>query len=444
MSISLNTSFNARAQAALALIQVLPFQRQGIALRSLSDVLPKAVEHHDDAALIKELCFGVCRWYSRLDKIAAPLIKRPFKDKDIELHALLLIGLYQMLYLRIPDHAAISETVEACRQLNKTWAVNVINGMLRRAQREKAELLANLPENPSLTHAHPKWLVDALQAAWPDQLNGILSANNQPGPLCLRVNLSRISRDEYLKTLQQVNLSAHIGQFAKTAVYLNKPVDVTQLPGFIEGLVSVQDEAAQYSTELLSPQPGERILDCCAAPGGKTGHILEYQPNLQQLIALDPDARRLQRVEDNLNRLNLHADLRHTDLQTFAEEYQGSTFDRILLDTPCSGTGVIRRHPDIKWLRKRGDISALANTQQILLACAASLLKPGGQLLYTTCSILPQENRRTVQLFLKQHTQFSAIPIPLGQGLSDDIGLQLLPETGQQDGFYYARLQHHE
>lgn len=436
----MTTSLNSRAQAAAILVHVLPFGRQNASLRSLSDILPKQVMHHEDASLVKELCFGVCRWYSRLDKLSSPLVKQPFKTKDIELHALLLIGLYQMLYLRIPDHAAISETVEACRQLNKTWAVNVINGMLRTAQRSKTTLLQDLPDNHTITHAHPKWLVDALSAAWPEQVEGILKANNIPGALCLRVNLSKIKRDAYLRLLKEANITSHAGTMTDSAVYLEKATDVTELPGFSDGLVSVQDEAAQLSAILLDPQAGERILDACAAPGGKTGHILELQPNLKLLIALDADENRLKRVAENLNRLQLSAEMQHSSLEDLAELHQGPKFDRILLDAPCSATGVIRRHPDIKWLRKRSDISRLANTQLKLLECAFSLLKPGGTLLYATCSILPQENSRTIHQFLKQQPQAIETPISLIQGTQNKVGLQLFPTVNNHDGFYYAQL----
>lgn len=433
---------NTRARATLILEQVLPLNRQNLQLRSLSDLLPKVADEDKDKGLLQELCFGVCRWYNRLDKLATPLIRQPFKTRDADLHALLLIGLYQMFYLRIPDHAAISETVEACRQLEKDWAVKVINGMLRTAQRDKAKLEASLPDSPPIQSAHPKWFVDAVTAAWPEQASAILKANNEPGPMCLRVNPLRGSRDAYLALLRERNLKARPGQWADSAVYLEHPADVDDLPGFRDGLVSVQDEAAQLSAFLLDPQPGDRILDACAAPGGKTGHLLERQPALQEVVALDLDAQRLQRVQENLDRLQLKATLVHASLEQYAADHPHEGFDRILLDAPCSATGVIRRHPDIKWLRKRSDIGKLADTQQHLLEIAFSLLKPGGILLYATCSILPQENGRTVHHFLKHQRHAAEQIIAAEWGTATDWGRQLFPTPNGHDGFYYARLRH--
>ena len=433
---------NTRARAALLLEQVLPLNRQNHLPHSLSELLPQVPAEEKDQGLLQELCFGVCRWYNRLDKLAAPLIRQPFKPRDADLHALLLVGLYQMFYLRIPDHAAISETVEACRQLEKDWAVKVINGMLRTAQRDKAMLESSLPDSTPIQTAHPKWLVDTLEAAWPEQAKSILNANNEPGPMCLRVNQKLGSRQQYLAQLKQSSIAACAGEWADTAVYLEKPRDVTELPGFLEGRVSVQDEAAQLSAFLLDPQPGERILDACAAPGGKTGHLLEQQPELAEVVALDMDAQRLGRVQENLDRLQLSATLCHSSLEQYAHAHPGEQFDRILLDAPCSATGVIRRHPDIKWLRKRPDIGKLADTQLRLLQIAFSLLKPGGTLLYATCSILPQENSRVINQFLKHQPKATESHIDAAWGVAAESGRQLFPTRQGHDGFYYARIIH--
>ena len=433
---------NTRARAALLLEQVLPLNRQNHLPHSLSELLPQVPAEEKDQGLLQELCFGVCRWYNRLDKLAAPLIRQPFKPRDADLHALLLVGLYQMFYLRIPDHAAISETVEACRQLEKDWAVKVINGMLRTAQRDKAMLESSLPDSTPIQTAHPKWLVDTLEAAWPEEAKSILNANNEPGPMCLRVNQKLGSRQQYLAQLKQSSIAACAGEWADTAVYLEKPRDVTELPGFLEGRVSVQDEAAQLSAFLLDPQPGERILDACAAPGGKTGHLLEQQPELAEVVALDMDAQRLGRVQENLDRLQLSATLCHSSLEQYAHAHPGEQFDRILLDAPCSATGVIRRHPDIKWLRKRPDIGKLADTQLRLLQIAFSLLKPGGTLLYATCSILPQENSRVINQFLKHQPKATESHIDAAWGVAAESGRQLFPTRQGHDGFYYARIIH--
>lgn len=431
---------NARTIAAQILAQVLPLDRKNAHPKSLSELLPQLSEADKDQGLVQELCFGVCRWFTRLDKLAAPLIRQPFKDRDADLHALLLIGLYQMLYLRIPDHAAIAETVEAARQLKKEWAVKVINGMLRTAQREKAHLEQQLPDSPAIQTAHPQWLIDALAAAWPEQVNAVLKANNDAGPLCLRVNRLRCDRDSYLRLLKTAGIEARAGSLCSSAVYLEQAVNVQQLPHFAEGWVSVQDEAAQLSAFLLNPQPGERVLDACAAPGGKTCHLREQEPAIAELLALDADAKRLQRVEQNLARLQLDAKVVHATLEDYASHHHGEQFDRILLDAPCSATGVIRRHPDIKWLRKRSDIGKLAATQLRLLEMAFGLLKPGGTLLYATCSVLPQENSRVVHAFLKQqkHAVEDVIVAPWGEAA--DCGRQLFPQSNGHDGFYYARI----
>ena len=438
-------ALNTRARAAVILQQVLPLNRQKLQPRSLSELLPAVADADKDQGLLQELCFGVCRWYNRLDKLAAPLIRQPFKSKDAQLQALLLIGLYQMFYLRIPDHAAISETVEACRQLGFHWAVKVINGMLRTAQRDKAVLESSLPDTTPIQTAHPKWFVDSVESAWPEQAAALLKANNMAGPMCLRVNEQQLTREQYLTQLAQHNIPARAGQWAHSAVYLAQPRDVNTLPGFSDGAVSVQDEAAQLSAFLLDPQPGERILDACAAPGGKTGHLLERQPQLAELIALDQDVQRLQRVQENLDRLQLQATLVHASLEQFAQDHPQPQFDRILLDAPCSATGVIRRHPDIKWLRKRADISKLADTQLRLLQIAFSLLKPGGTLLYATCSILPQENTRVLHQFLKQQPRACERSISAQWGLAAERGSghgrQLFPTIDGHDGFYYGLLQ---
>lgn len=429
---------NTRAHAAQILVQVLPLGRQNMQLKSLSELMPAVDDAAKDKGLLQELSFGVCRWYTRLDKLAAPLVKQPFKTKDADIHALLLVGLYQLFYLRIPDHAAISETVEGCRQLNKTWAVKVVNGMLRNAQRQKTDLLEGLPQSSTIQHAHPKWLVDAISAAWPEQTDKLIKANNIPGPLCLRVNSCHHTREQYLQLLKQANINARPGEHSPVAVYLEKAVEVEQLPGFEDGWVSVQDEAAQLSALLLDPQPGDRILDACAAPGGKTCHLLEQQPQIKELVALDADAKRLQKVEQNLERLQLNAHVVHASLQQYASDSPEQSFDRILLDAPCSATGVIRRHPDIKWLRKRGDIKSLAQTQAELLQQAFLLLKPGGILVYATCSVLPQENSRVISAFLQENPQAQLLPTPINAGIDAKPGRQLFPLTNGHDGFYYA------
>jgi len=392
-----------------------------------------------DKGLLQEICFGVCRWYNRLDKIAGMLIEKPFRKKDADLHALTLIGLYQLFYLRTPDHAAISETVNACRQLRKHWATGVINGMLRKAQREKASLQTIPDETLAIQHAHPQWLITMLQSAWPNNYEGILSQNNQHPPMTLRVNSRKTSRDQYLKKLEEEQIRAKPCQYSDQGINLITPVPVSCLPGFEAGLFFVQDEAAQLAANLLDAQPGETILDACAAPGGKTTHILERQPEIKQLVALDESPARAEKIRENLQRLQLSA-----KIITHALEkpgwWDGSRFDRILLDAPCSATGIIRRHPDIKWLRKHKDIITLAEKQFNLLTAAWTLLKPGGTLVYATCSVLPQENEQVILRFLEQEPDAHEQIISVDWGVSTKAGRQLFPQSQGNDGFYYAKL----
>lgn len=410
--------------------------------RSLDRTLAKKLTAmHDSAAraLTQELCYGVLRWYFRLEAVARPLLRAPVKDRDI--YYLLLIGLYQIIYLRVASHAAVDETVAACEALGKPWIKGFINGVLRAYLRKGAASLTELDASDVARYAHPAWLIDAIKADWPEQWQAILDANNQHPPLSLRVNTRHISRDDYLARLGEAGIEA-IALRTPQAIALKKPVPVEKLPGFADGWVSVQDEVAQLAAALLNPQPGERILDACAAPGGKACHILEAQD--VELVALDCDEQRLTRVRENLDRLRLSAELVYGDAATPDGWWDGRAFDRILLDTPCSGTGVIRRHPDIKLLRHSSDIEALAERQAQLLAALWPLLKPGGMLLYATCSVLTQENERQMGTFLDRHPDAHAEPLVLSQLCAATvIGQQILPGEHGMDGFYYARLRKH-
>lgn len=430
-----------RATAAQVLMQVLPLgNRKDQALRALNDVLPAAQERLPELErkLAQELCYGVCRWYTRLDKLLSKLLEHPLKSRDEDIHALLLIGLYQLLYMRIPDHAAISETVEAVRQLGKTWAVKLVNGVLRRAQREKSTLEGQLPASEALDTAHPQWLIDALKAAWPEHLHGILQANNQQAPLTLRVNMRKVSREQYMAALRERNIAASLCDHSPAGIRLERSHNVPQLPGYDEGWFSVQDEAAQLAAVLLAPQAGERVLDACAAPGGKTTHLLEMADI--DCVAIDVDEFRCQRIHENLARLGLSADVQALGLEAFAAQENVAPFDRILLDVPCSATGIIRRHPDIKWLRRRTDINTLAEQQLQLLQIAFNMLKPGGTLLYATCSVLPQENERVVLKFVKETPEATLMPLSLDVGHAAGAGRQLFPGVNGHDGFYFAKL----
>ncbi len=427
---------DARVAAAKALDEVI---RQG---RSLTTVLPhwqgKVADR--DRALLQEICFGVARWFGRLDAIAAQLLRKPFKAKDTDVRCLIFVGLYQMLYLRVPDHAAVSETVSATKALKKPWARALVNAVLRGVQRMDEAAFTELDLDPLVKYAHPDWLVGKLRAAYPDDWQAVLDANNQHPPMYLRVNCQRQQRAEYIAQLEAVGCQASELPYSDAGVVLAAAADVEALPGFADGQFSVQDAAAQLAAGLLNAQPGERILDACAAPGGKTAHVLERQPQLAEMIALDQDAARLERVKQNLERLQLSATVLCADASQPDQWWDGRLFDRIMLDAPCSAAGVIRRHPDIKLLRRASDIDPLVILQGQILRALWPLLKPGGMLLYVTCSVLPQENVRQLRRFCTEQADAEHLPIEAEWGLAQTFGRQILPGQAGMDGFYYAAL----
>ncbi|TRO21751.1 16S rRNA (cytosine(967)-C(5))-methyltransferase RsmB [Ectopseudomonas mendocina] len=427
---------NPRLAAARALTAVLSGKA------SLGSSLPPQldkVEHHD-RALAQDLAFGAARWQPRLQLLADKLLEKPFKAADKDVEALLLIGLYQLLHSRIPEHAAIGETVGCAGALKKPWAKGLLNAVLRRAQREHEAIFAELDRDPVLHTAHPRWLQKQLKAFWPEHWQAICAANNAHPPLILRVNRRHGSRDAYLTELRDAGIDAEPCAFSGDGVRLLQPCDVTTLPGFRDGRVSVQDEAAQLAADLLELTPGQRVLDACAAPGGKTCHLLEVEPGLIEVVAVDLEAKRLTRVRENLERLQLEATLIAADGRDTAAWWDGTPFQRILLDAPCSATGVIRRHPDIKLTRKPEDISALAQLQGELLDALWPTLAPGGILLYATCSVLPTENSETIAAFLARTADAQEVAIAGEFGLQPAHGRQLLPQLDGHDGFYYAKL----
>ncbi len=419
-----------RTQAALIIAKLLSHQGSLAALGSQVKALSPS-----DKSLVQALCFGVCRWWWQLDVIAKSLLSKPLKRKDNDVYALLMLGLYQLRYMDTPAHAAINETVQAAHDLNKSWASKLVNAILRRYQRESEVL----DEKTQSHHAHPKWLANRLHLAWAEAASDILTANNQHPPMTLRVNLAHHSRAEYLALLKKAGLEGRAGQYAASAVYLNKPVAVDDLPGFHEGWVSVQDESPQLTPELMDLQANLRVLDACSAPGGKTGHLLECEPTLA-LTALDVKASRLQRVKDNMKRLNFKVTVLEGDGAQPNLWWDGQLFDRILIDAPCSATGIIRRQPDIKLLRQEQDVQALCEEQEKLLAALWPLLAPGGRLVYATCSILPEENSQQIASFVANHSDAKHIPIEAAWGQAQAYGRQLLPTIDGGDGFYYACL----
>lgn len=428
---------NIRAVAAQVLARVLG---EG---RSLTVAFPPAsvLERIDprDRGLLQELCYGVCRWQPQLQALLDLLLERPLDPRQPSVRALLLAGLYQLHHLRIPEHAAVAETVTAARQLHKPWAANLCNAVLRSFLRRRTELLAQMEIDAEARTAHPRWLLEQLQHDWPDDWAVMITANNTRPPFALRVNQRHLSREDYQSRLATAGKSAQPVAPVATALILTEPVEPMTLPGFAEGWVSVQDAAAQLAAPLLKLQSGLRVLDACAAPGGKTGHILEWVPALD-LTALDQDAGRLERVRENLSRLRLNARLIAGNACQPADWWDGVPYDRILLDAPCSATGVIRRHPDIKLLRRDTDIAVLAREQQLILSSLWPLLRPGGRLLYATCSVLRQENEQVVAAFLANRTDAGELPIRADWGRSLPYGRQILPGEAGMDGFYYAVL----
>jgi 16S rRNA (cytosine967-C5)-methyltransferase len=426
---------NTRAVAAKILAQLLNGQGS---LSTLLPVYSKEVNSLDQA-LLKELCFGVCRFYFRLNTYLEKLLSKPLRAKDADIKALLLLGLYQYIFTRIPDHAAIGETVEAARELKKNWATELINAVLRNYQRSQSELHSQLQENKDFVTNHPAWFIGMINKAWPDQVTSIIAANDQHPPFTLRVNTKRITRENYLQQLNDLEIKATATKYSPYGITLEQPCDPKNLPGFTEGLVSVQDEAAQLCVDLLQLSPKLTVLDACCAPGGKTGHMLEQFPDLQ-VTALDVEARRLEKVKDNLTRLQVEANIVCGDASKPDSWWNGQLYDRILVDAPCSATGIIRRHPDIKILRQADEIQLLAQTQSHLLMSLWPLLKPGGILLYATCSILPKENNQVIVAFLQQHSEAQANLLIADWGITQTHGLQLLPQLNGHDGFYYSLL----
>ncbi|MHB0782226.1 16S rRNA (cytosine(967)-C(5))-methyltransferase RsmB [Pseudomonas putida] len=427
---------NPRLAAARALAAVLSGKA------SLNSSLPAQLDKVDerDRGLTQDLAFGTARWQPRLDLLAAQLLQKPFKAADADVQALLLVGLYQLFYTRIPAHAAIGETVGCADKLKKPWAKGLLNAVLRRAQREGEELLAGMERDPVVRTAHPRWLQKALKAFWPEQWEAICAANNVHPPMILRVNRRHHSRDAYLALLAEAGIGASACQYSRDGIVLAEACDVRGLPGFAEGWVSVQDEAAQLSADLLELAPGQRVLDACCAPGGKTCHLLEAEAGLAHMVAIDLEAKRLTRVRENLDRLQLDAELIACDARDTASWWDGKPFQRILLDAPCSATGVIRRHPDIKLTRQADDIPALATLQGELLDALWPTLEVGGMLLYATCSSLPTENTEVIKAFLARTPGARELDLATEAGLRQPHGRQLLAQEGGHDGFYYAKL----
>lgn len=426
---------NSRVVAARILNKLI--QNQG----SLSQHLD-SYKQLEDIHFIQELTFGSCRFYFSLKFLLNQLLSKPLKKKDHDIEALLIIGLYQLKEMRVPDYAAINETVNAAQQFKKPWAKSLINGVLRNYLRQREDLEQALSaQPPAVRESHPDWLVAEINKSWPGHTESVLCAINCRPPMVLRVNLGKISRDEYRHKLSTANIAAEPGRLSAAALYLEQPQAVEELPGFGSGLISVQDEASQLVAPLLQLEPGLRVLDACAAPGGKTCHILESEHSLTEHVAIDKGQSRVQRIEQNLQRLQLNATVLQADANEVSSWWDGRPFDRILLDAPCSATGVIRRHPDIKLLRRPEHIDSLVEQQITLLKSLWPCLSPGGLLLYTTCSVLARENDSLVAEFLRTTPNAKYESVMADWGVECAHGRQLLPaEIDGPDGFFYSLL----
>lgn len=425
----------ARAAAAKVISDVLRHHHSlNSILKHAQTALPE-----NETGFCQQLCYGVLRWQLQLQAIADQLLSKPLKAKDSDINALLLCGLYQLRSMRLPEHAALSETVNACAALGKPWAKGLINASLRNYQRNKAEFDSTALSTPRAQFAHPDWLIDQLKADWPTNWQSILNANNEQPPMFLRVNQQRQSRDQYLAMLKQADIPARAVEHVNDAILLDSPCDVYQLPGFVDGCVSVQDAAAQQVAAIMKVLPQQRLLDACAAPGGKTCHLLEIEPD-NTVIAIDIDPDRLTQINQNTERLKLTATLKAADAGDIDSWWNGEAFDRILIDAPCSGTGVIRRHPDIKILRRPSDIESLVKKQRQLLESLWPLLNDDGLLVYTTCSIIKQENEQQILDFLSRHPEAEEYELSPKPATRRPAGYQRLPGENELDGFYYACL----
>jgi len=389
---------------------------------------------------LQELCYGSMRYFPRLNSILSKLVTKPLRSKDSDIKALLIIGLYQLNNLRTAEHAAISETVDVCKSLNKPWATSLVNATLRNFQREKKQLAESLSEDIPFKYNHPDWFVNKLMHNWPDHWIDILNANDDHPPLTIRVNSNIVSRETYANTLLLEDITSNTTSFSQTGLTLDKPTDITKLNGFDNGTFSVQDEAAQMAAVLVNPMDGENILDACSAPGGKLLHLLELAKDKQTTVqGIELEASRAERIKENFTRLGMDCPLHIADATTQGW-WDGKLFDKILLDAPCSATGVIRRNPDIKLLRKAEDIHSVAKLQKQILENMWAMLKKGGTIVYATCSIFPQENEKIVASFIKNNDDAEHVKIAADWGYERDFGRQLFPKEKGHDGFYYAMI----
>jgi len=391
------------------------------------------------SAFIQESVYAVLRRYYELESLLNRFLARPLRPRDLVIKMLLMAGLNELKYMNTPGYAVVDESVATCEALGREWAKGVVNGVLRSAA--KAQLIPSSHDAPhEIRWNHPQWLIDTFARDWSEFRDQILSANNQHPPLTLRVNFAQISREDYLCVLSKHGLSAQPTRHSPSGIRLSIPCPIAGLPGFADGLISVQDEAAQLAAPLLECRPNHRVLDACAAPGGKTAHLLELCQNLD-LTAVDIKKQRTNDIVESLSRLGLSCTIRTVDATTLQSEASPPTYDRILLDAPCSATGVIRRHPDVKIHRKPEDLKRAFERQAQLLNSLWPLLAPDGLLLYATCSVIHAENDGIIKGFLDSQAGAAEVqPIEANWGHPTLFGRQILPGEDDMDGFYYARI----
>ena len=435
-----------RVEAARALARIA---FDGVSLRPALAAAHARLPDPRDRALLAASVFAASRWWLRLSAALDRLMDKPLPTKAREIRALLVLGCAQVAVLDMPDYAVVAASVEAARALGQPGFAGLVNAVLRRFARERATLDAALDADAVTRHAHPRWLIDAIERDWPDARDAILDANNHEAPLTLRANRGRAAREELLARFAEAGVQASAHADLSDAIVLAHSQDVTRLPGFDEGAFSVQDGSAQAVADALDVRGGQRVLDACAAPGGKASHLLERaaadgaaaEGAEVELVALDSDASRLDRVRENFARLGVHGQILVGDAADPSAWWDGRPFERILVDAPCSATGIVRRQPDIKLHRRAGDIAALAQTQARILDALWPLLAPRGRLLYATCSILRAENEAVLAGFLAAHDDARALPLDARFGHAAGAGRQRLPGEGGMDGFYYGLLE---
>jgi 16S rRNA (cytosine967-C5)-methyltransferase len=432
----------AASARALAVRAVINVTEEDLSLdAALERVLANAGAASRSA--VRSLTYGAIRGYFRYEAVLSRLLSQPVESIGGSPRALLSVALFELEDARTPEYAVVDAAVTTARALGLNKLSGLINAVLRRYLRERAVLDAELARNPIVRHGFPDWIAQRLRTDWPIRWTQILAACDRQAPMWLRINRRRVADRDYLAQLRAAGIGAQLADGVPHAVVLDAPCEVEALPGFAQGFVSVQDLAAQCVAFPLDLAAGQRVLDACAAPGGKTALIAEHRPDLKELVAIDVDPNRLQRVADNLRRTGADARLIAADAGQPAVWWDGKPFDRILLDAPCSALGVIRRHPDIRIRRRSFDIEKFATTQAALLRACWGMLAPGGRLVYATCTLTRRENHDVMAVFAGETADAEMAPSSgwlgwPGLGESDGFGVQIIPGEAAADGFYYA------